>query len=146
MDYSTLDQLSRSLTGLFWAKIEALAPGQPDLRISADLYKRWREALGAHQNGRKQREEFEHILRAVRSFYTDLHSWAVEEPEKKWAPWVAPCPIPDGALRGVIVRQRRRKGGWTTGCASANHCCPCSWPTSRTATATYRRCCRQPRP
>jgi len=44
----------------------------------------------------------------VRSFYTDLHSWAVEEPEK-WAPWVAPCPIPDGALRGIIVRQRRRK-------------------------------------
>ncbi|MEJ3745340.1 hypothetical protein WEI85_18860 [Actinomycetes bacterium KLBMP 9797] len=26
MDYSTLDQLSRSLAGLFWAKIEALAP------------------------------------------------------------------------------------------------------------------------
>jgi hypothetical protein len=108
MDYSTLDQLSRSLAGLFWAKIEALAPGQPDLRISADLYRRWREALSTHQDGRKQREEFEHILRSVRSFYTDLHSWAVEEPEK-WAPWVAPCPVPDGALRGVIVRQRRRK-------------------------------------
>lgn len=108
MDYSTLDQLSRSLAGLFWAKIEALAPGQPDLRISADLYRRWREALGTHQDGRKQREEFEHILRSVRSFYTDLHSWAVEEPER-WAPWVAPCPVPDGALRGVIVRQRRRK-------------------------------------
>jgi hypothetical protein len=27
----------------------------------------------------------------------------------KWATWVAPCPIPDSALRGVIVRQRRRK-------------------------------------
>jgi integrase len=103
-----LDQLSRSLAGLFWARVEALAPGQPDLRIDAELYHRWREALGTHQNGRKQREEVEHILRAVRSFYTDLHSWAVEEPEK-WAPWVAPCPIPDGALRGVIVRQRRRK-------------------------------------
>jgi hypothetical protein len=108
MDYSTLDQLSRSLAGLFWAKIEVLAPGQPDLRIGADLYRRWREALGTHQDGRTQREEFEHILRSVRSFYTDLHSWAVEEPEK-WARWVAPCPVPDGALRGVIVRQRRRK-------------------------------------
>jgi integrase len=108
MDYSTLDQLSRSLAGLFWAKIEALAPGQPDPRIGADLYRRWREALGTHQDGRTQREEFEHILRSVRSFYTDLHSWAVEEPEK-WAQWVAPCPVPDGALRGVIVRQRRRK-------------------------------------
>ncbi len=38
MDYSTLDQLSRSLAGLFWAKIETLAPGHPDLRISAELY------------------------------------------------------------------------------------------------------------
>ncbi|MFR9749421.1 tyrosine-type recombinase/integrase [Nocardia sp. 004] len=44
----------------------------------------------------------------MRSFYTDLHSWAVEEPEK-WAQWVAPCPVPDGGLRGVTVRQRRRK-------------------------------------
>ncbi|WP_185845493.1 hypothetical protein [Kibdelosporangium aridum] len=55
------------------------------MRIDADLYRRWREALGTHQDGHKQREEFEHILRSVRSFYTDLHSWAVEEPEK-WAP------------------------------------------------------------
>ncbi|MFD2417235.1 hypothetical protein [Amycolatopsis pigmentata] len=43
LDYSTLDRLSRSLAGLFWAKIEAIAPGQP-------------------------------------------------------------CPVPDGALRGVIAR------------------------------------------
>jgi hypothetical protein len=108
MDYSTLDQLSRSLAGLFWAKIETLAPGQPDLRIDAELYQRWRQALGTHQDGRKPRVEVERILRAVRSFYTDLHSWAVEEPER-WAPWVASCPVPDGALRGIIVRQRRRK-------------------------------------
>ncbi|MEU5849375.1 hypothetical protein [Saccharopolyspora shandongensis] len=59
MDYSTLDRLSRSLAGLFWAKIEALSPGRPDLRIGADLYKRWREAVGTHQDGRKRREEFE---------------------------------------------------------------------------------------
>jgi site-specific recombinase XerC len=108
MDYSTLDQVSRALAGLFWAKIEDLAPGHPDLRISAELYRQWREALGTRQDGRKQREEFERILRTVRSFYTDLHSWAVEEPGK-WAMWVAPCPVPDSALRGMIVRQRRRK-------------------------------------
>jgi len=44
----------------------------------------------------------------VRSFYLDLHSWAVEEPER-WAPWVAPCPIPDNALRGLSVQKRRTK-------------------------------------
>jgi site-specific recombinase XerD len=108
LDYSTLDQLSRSLAGLFWSKIEELAPGQPDLRVSAGLYQRWREALGTHCDGGKQRVEVDRVLRSVRSFYTDLHSWAVEEPEK-WAAWVAPCPIPAGSLRGGAVRQRRRK-------------------------------------
>ena len=124
MDYSTLDQLSRSLAGLFWAKIEALAPGQPDLRISAELYQRWREALGTHQDGRKQREEFESILRAVRSFYTDLHSWAVEEPGNGHRGWrrarsrTARC-------AGSSSANGDARSGWTTGCASGNRCCPC---------------------
>jgi integrase len=108
LDYSSLDQLSRALVGLFWAKIEALAPGQPDLRIGAGLYERWREALGTRQDGRGQRQEIERILRWVRSFYTDLHTWAVEEPER-WALWVAPCPVPDNALRGRVHQQRRTK-------------------------------------
>ena len=38
LDYSSLDQHARSLAGVFWAKIEALAPGHPDLRIDAGLY------------------------------------------------------------------------------------------------------------
>ncbi len=108
LDYSSLDQHARSLAGLFWAKIEALAPGHPDLRINAGLYERWREALNVRENGQGKRYEVERILRSVRSFYTDLHSWAVEEPER-WAPWVAPCPIPDNALRGLAVQKRRTK-------------------------------------
>ena len=35
LDYSSLDQHARSLAGLFWAKIEALAPGHPDLSGSS---------------------------------------------------------------------------------------------------------------
>ncbi|WP_246144840.1 site-specific integrase, partial [Actinacidiphila oryziradicis] len=107
MDCSTLDQLSRSLAACSGPRSK---PSPPASRTcgSAPISTSGGEALGTHQDGRKQREEFEHILRSVRSFYTDLHSWAVEEPEK-WAPWVAPCPVPDGALRGVIVRQRRGK-------------------------------------
>ena len=108
LDYSSLDQHARSLAGAFWAKIEALSPGHPDLRIDADLYHRWREALNTRQDGQGKRHEVERILRSVRSFYTDLHSWAVEEPEK-WAPWVAPCPIPDNALRGLTAHKRRTK-------------------------------------
>lgn len=108
LDYSSLDQQARSLVGAFWAKIEALAPGHPDLRIDAELYQRWREALGTREDGQGRRLEIERILRTVRSFYTDLHSWAVEEPER-WAVWVAPCPIPDNALRGLTAHKRRAK-------------------------------------
>ncbi|MEU8251063.1 site-specific integrase [Nonomuraea sp. NPDC048916] len=108
LDYSSLDQHARSLAGAFWAKIEALSPGHPDLRIDADLYERWREALNTRKDGQGKRHEVERILRSVRSFYLDLHSWAVDEPDK-WAPWVAPCPIPDNALRGLTVRKRRTK-------------------------------------
>ena len=107
LDYSSLDQHARSLAGLFWAKIEALAPGHADLRIEAELYEQWREALNTCENGKGKRHEVERILRSVRSFYTDLHSWAVEEPEM-WAAWVAPCP-PDNALRGLTVHRRRTK-------------------------------------
>jgi len=108
LDYSSLDQHARSLAGAFWAKIETLSPGHPDLRIDAGLYRQWREALDTRDDGQGQRHEVERILRSVRSFYTDLHSWAVEEPEK-WAPWVAPCPIPDSALRGLTAHKRRTK-------------------------------------
>jgi hypothetical protein len=80
LDYSSLDQHARSPAGAFWAKIKALSPGHPDLRIDADLYRRWRDALNTCGGGQGQRHEVERILRSVRSFYTDLHSWAVEEP------------------------------------------------------------------
>ena len=107
LDYGSLDHLSWSLAGLFWAKVEELSPAQADLRIDAELYGRWRESLATRQDG-QARHEVERVLRSVRSLYTDLHTWAVEEPEK-WALWVAPCPVPGGELRGLAVRQRRRK-------------------------------------
>ncbi len=85
LDYSSLDQHARSLAGLFWAKIEALAPGHHDLRIGAELYEQWREALNTRENGQGKRHEVERILRSVRSFYLDLHSWAVR-PATEQAP------------------------------------------------------------
>jgi site-specific recombinase XerD len=108
LDYSSLDQHARSLAGAFWAKIEELSPGHPDLHIDASLYARWREALGTRSDGQGQRHEVERILRSVRSFYTDLHSWAVDEPGT-WGSWVAPCPVPDNALRGLTAAKRRVK-------------------------------------
>lgn len=108
LDYSSLDQLSRKLAGLFWSKIEKLAPEQADLRLDVELYERWRDALRSRDDGRGQRVDTERVLLSVRSLYTDLHTWPVEEPQK-WASWVAPCPVSESELRGFNVRQRRTK-------------------------------------
>ena len=35
LDYASLDSVSRSLAGLFWARIEALSPGIATLRAAA---------------------------------------------------------------------------------------------------------------
>jgi len=107
LDYSTLDNLSRHLASHFWATIEQLVPGQPDLRIDAGLYQRWRDqvAIRADGNGRR---DFEPVLRAIRAFYADLQAWAAAEPEQ-WAVWVAACPVTDADVRGYGIRRRRVK-------------------------------------
>jgi hypothetical protein len=107
LDYSTLDNLSRHLASHFWSVIEELAPGQADLRIDGELYRRWREQAAVRADG-KGRREFEPILRAIRAFYADLQAWAAAEPEQ-WAIWVAPCPVSDAEVRGFGIRKRRVK-------------------------------------
>ena len=105
VDYSTLKNLARTLAHTFWQKIETINPAQSDLRISQAAYAQWKAGLGLRENG-KPRTDTEHILLQVRSFYLDLHSWAVEEPER-WGPWAVPCPVPRSDLRGFGARRRR---------------------------------------
>lgn len=107
LDYSTLDNLSRHLASHFWSTIEELHPGQADLRIDGELYRRWREQAAIRADG-KGRREFEPILRAIRAFYADLQAWAAAEPEQ-WSVWVAPCPASDAEVRGFGARKRRVK-------------------------------------
>ena len=94
LDYSTLDNLSRHLAGNFWATIEQLASDQPDLRIDAGLYQRWRDQAAIRVDG-KGRRDFDPILRAIRAFYADLQAWAAAEPGQ----W--------GDLGGALPRLRR---------------------------------------
>jgi site-specific recombinase XerD len=107
LDYSTLDNLSRHLASHFWATIEQLVPDQPDLRIDAGLYQRWRDQVAIRADG-KGRRDFEPALRAIRAFYADLQAWAAAEPEQ-WAVWVAACPVTDADVRGYGIRRRRVK-------------------------------------
>ncbi|GAB3408859.1 hypothetical protein GCM10027569_22340 [Flindersiella endophytica] len=104
-DYASLVQLVLLVAKHFWAKIEQVNPGQPDLRISPETYARWRDLIRTRDDG-KPRAGQDQIVIAVRSFYYDLHTWAADEPEQ-WGPWVAPCPIPPAELRGLGKRRRR---------------------------------------
>ena len=106
IDYSTFDVLARRLAKQFWAKIEAINPGQEDLAISPEIYDQWRAAVHLWDNDKtKQRKDPSNILLAVRAFYMDLHTWAIGEPER-WAHWVAPCPIRRRDLKGFSKRKR----------------------------------------
>jgi hypothetical protein len=104
MDYSSLRTLASHLAGTFWKQVETLAPGQRDLNLPGELYERWRETVRRREDG-KPRKEQDPVLLAVRSFYFDLATWALQEPAK-WAVWVAPCPVPQRDLRGIARRRR----------------------------------------
>ncbi|MGW7296682.1 tyrosine-type recombinase/integrase [Streptomyces sp. NPDC054829] len=104
-DYASLVHIVRHVAHLFWARIEEINPEQADLNIPADLYSAWRQQIGVRHDG-KPRIGVDAIVIAVRSFYYDLHTWSADEPER-WAPWVAPCPVPPSELRGLAKRRRR---------------------------------------
>jgi hypothetical protein len=105
MDYSSLRTLASCLAGTFWKQVEALAPEQGDLNLPGELYERWRETVRWREDG-KPRKEQDPLLLAVRSFYFDLATWALQEPAK-WAVWVASCPVPQRELRGIARRRRQ---------------------------------------
>jgi integrase len=105
LDYSSLTNLARWLAGVFWSKIEQIAPRQADLRIPGHVYDQWRAAIRLRDNG-QPRLSIDPILLSVRSFYLDLHTWSVAEPQR-WAAWVAPCPIDPGDFVGSARRHRR---------------------------------------
>ena len=59
LDYASLDSVSRSLAGLFWARIEALSPGITTLQLPPDVARAWKEDLLVYQaeRHRPRREE-----------------------------------------------------------------------------------------
>ena len=45
LDYASLDATCRTLAGLFWAKIETLAPGIDTIRLPPQIARQWKEDL-----------------------------------------------------------------------------------------------------
>jgi hypothetical protein len=107
MDYSSLVGLARWLAGVFWAKIEQISLGQDSLHIPGHVYDQWRASITLREDG-QPRLSVDPILLSVRSFYLDLHTWSVAEPQR-WAAWVAPCPIDPGDFVGSGRRHRRAR-------------------------------------
>ncbi|MER5185103.1 hypothetical protein ABT009_43650 [Streptomyces sp. NPDC002896] len=118
LDFASLDAISRTLAGLFWARIEALAPGIDTLRLPPAVARAWKEDLkvkkrmvtgpdGKSVEVASPRLNAKDELMRVRALYLDIAQWAAEEPAR-WGPWAVPCPISDDEIHKAKERKRRK--------------------------------------
>ena len=118
LDYASLDSVSRSLAGLFWARIEVLSPGISTLQLPPDVARAWKEDLQTIKRSvtgpdgnrtivtRPRINTKEELIR-VRALYLDIAQWAMEEPGR-WAQWAVPGPVSDAAINWARERRRRK--------------------------------------
>jgi len=118
LDFASLDAISRTLAGLFWAEIETLAPDIDSLRLPPQIADQWKEnlrtkkrittnAAGEQVQITGPRLNAKDELLRVRAFYLDIAQWAVEEPAR-WGPWAVPCPISDAEIGRAKERKHRK--------------------------------------
>ena len=118
LDYASLDSVSRSLAGLFWARIEALSPGITTLQLPPDVARAWKEDLqtikrsvtgpdGKRTVVTRPRINTKEELIRVRALYLDIAQWAMEEPGR-WAQWAVPSPVSDAEINWAKERRRRK--------------------------------------
>ena len=134
LDYSSLDAISASLAGRFWARIEALSPGISTLRLPPEVALAWKEDLltvkravtgadGHQAIVTSPRLNASDELLRVRALYLDIAQWATEEPAR-WAQWAVPSPVSDTGISRPRTTGAGRPG-WTSGPASGCPSCPC---------------------
>ena len=118
LDYASLDSVSRSLAGLFWARIEVLSPGITTLQLPPDVARAWKEDLqtikrsvtgpdGKRTVVTRPRINTKEELIRVRALYLDIAQWAMEEPGR-WAQWAVPSPVSDAEINWAKERRRRK--------------------------------------
>jgi Phage integrase family len=118
LDYASLDAVSSSLAGRFWARIEALSPGISTLQLPPEVARAWKEDLQTVKrtvtgaDGRQTvvaspRLNAKDELLRVRAFYLDITQWATEEPAR-WAQWAVPCPVSDTEISRARDLRRRK--------------------------------------
>ena len=118
LDYASLEAISASLAGLFWAKVEALSPGISSLRLPPEVARAWKHDLqtkkrtitssdGEQTVIASPRLSVKDELLRVRAFYLDIAQWATEDPAR-WAPWAVPCPVSDAEISRAKDRKHRK--------------------------------------
>jgi len=154
LDYASLDAISSSLAGRFWARIEALSPGVSTLRLPSEVARAWKEDLQTVKrtvtgaDGRQTvvtspRLNARDELLRVRAFYLDIAQWAHRGTR------------PLGATGSSLPGQRHRdqpcqgsqaaeRPGWTSGPASGCPSCPFSSGPPPSARPSPPGGCRQP--
>jgi len=118
LDFASLDAVSRTLAGLFWAQIETITPGIDTLRLPPETARAWKvwiatkrrtttNAAGERVEVHSPRLNAKDELLRVRAFYLDIAQWATEDPAR-WAPWAVPCPISDAEINRAKERVHRK--------------------------------------
>lgn len=103
LDHSSLRQLSCVLPGTFWSNVDKVNPHQADLRLSEETYQQWKETISVLPGGRP-RLDMDGVLLKVRTFYLDLQSWAVAEPEPHLRS--RHCPKPGREVLASLAQRR----------------------------------------
>ncbi len=118
LDFASIDAISRTLAGLFWAQIEALAPEISSLRLPTAVIRTWKENLKTKKRtttsasgeiveiSAPRLNAKEELIR-VRALYLDLAQWAADDPAR-WGPWAVPCPISDEEIHRTKERKHRK--------------------------------------
>jgi integrase len=118
LDYASLDVISASLAGLFWARIEALSPGIASLRLPPEAARAWKHDLQTKKRTITKADGEQTVITSprlnvkdellrVRAFYLDIAQWATEDPAR-WAPWAVPCPVSDTEISRAKDRKHRK--------------------------------------
>ncbi|MEV7198267.1 hypothetical protein AB0N81_41760 [Streptomyces sp. NPDC093510] len=145
VDYTTLEDLARTLGLLFWKDIESHTPGTDSLRLTRATASAWKERLRTKTTRRRlpdgtvaeitsQRKSYTAVLTGVRGFYLDIAEWALEDPAR-WGPWAVPCPIRAAEVSGWQRKRPAVRPAWTRGPGNAFPSCRC-WSRQPNATST----------
>ncbi|MGI5290823.1 hypothetical protein ACQEVF_46960 [Nonomuraea polychroma] len=96
LDYTSLNAVAHTLTGLFWKDLERHHPGISTLQLDRAMANAWKERIRfiRDQEGQPVRPRLNAtaVFTTVRAFYQDLARWAADDPSR-WGAWVVPCPI-----------------------------------------------------